>query len=263
MITIRDAGDPRLDDYRELRDAGPRRERGLFVVEGRLLVGRLLAAPRFRTRSVLATPDAWTALAPVAAGTGAVAYVASHELIRAIVGFKFHRGALAVGERAGEPSLHALTSAAGARTLLVVEDVRDPENVGGLFRNAWAFGVDAVLLAPGTADALGRKALRVSAGAALVVPFAHAPAWPAELTTLRDRGFTVVALTPDRGAREIADVAAREGERLALLVGSEGEGLTARARALAHVDARIPTAAGVDSLNVAVAAGIALHRLRG
>ncbi|MBI2203803.1 MAG: RNA methyltransferase [Candidatus Rokubacteria bacterium] len=262
VVRIDDARDPRLDDYRDLRDSALRRERGLFVAEGRLLVERLLPAPRFRTRSVLATPDAFGALAPLLDQAGAVAYVTAHEVIRDVVGFKFHRGVLALGERGEERALDALMSPAGRQTMLVIEDVRDPENVGGLFRNASAFGVDGVLLGPGSADALGRKALRVSAGAALAVPFAHATAWHEDLAQLRARGFTVVALTPDRSARDIAEVAARRSERLALLVGSEGDGLSAAARGLASVEARIPIAAGVDSLNVAVAAGIALDRLR-
>jgi tRNA G18 (ribose-2'-O)-methylase SpoU len=255
---IDDPADPRLEDYRDLRDAELRRRRGLFAVEGRLMVERLLTISRFRTRSVLATPDSVDALRGPLGDVGIDAYVASHEVIRDIVGFKFHRGALALGER-GESA--SLTLPASARTVVALENVRDPENVGGVLRNAHAFAVDAVVLDADGADPLGRKAIRVSAGAALVVPFARASSWRADLERLKEAGFTLIALTPDPAAPDIAEVAARGRERVALLLGSEEFGLSAATRAAADVAARIPMAPGVDSLNVAVAAGIALYRL--
>lgn len=252
---IDDPADSRLADYRDLRDAELRRTRGLFAVEGRLLVERLLTASRFRARSVLATPGMATALAP--ALNGVPAWIASHEVIRAVVGFPFHRGAVALGER-GEPA--TLESLFDARTVVVLEGLADPENVGGVMRSARALGAGGVVLAPGVADPLGRKAIRVSAGAALSLPFACAARWPDDLARVRVAGFTLLALTPDAGARDIATVG--RYARVALLVGSEGDGLTAAARALADVEARIAMTPGVDSLNVVVAAGIALHHLR-
>jgi tRNA G18 (ribose-2'-O)-methylase SpoU len=138
----------------------------------------------------------------------------------------------------------------------------DPDNVGGVFRNALAFGVDAVLLSPGTADPLYRKAIRVSAGATLCLPFARLSAWEAGLRRVQEGDYTLVALTPEPAAVDIATFA-RVPSRLALAVGAEGHGLGATTRAAAQLLVRIPMAAGVDSLNVATATGIALHRLRG
>jgi tRNA G18 (ribose-2'-O)-methylase SpoU len=189
--------------------------------------------------------------------------VASPETIRAIVGFKFHRGCLALGVR-GEPVTPAsLMEPAGPRTLLALEGVTDPDNVGAVFRNAAAFGVAGVLLSSHCADPLYRKAIRVSMGATLSLPFAQAPDWPATLAALRHAGYRLVALCPGAEAEDIVQVAAQAPRRprLALLMGAEGAGLSGATRAAADVEVRIPMAAGVDSLNVAAACGIALHRL--
>ncbi|MBI1733670.1 MAG: RNA methyltransferase [Candidatus Rokubacteria bacterium] len=256
---IDDPKDPRLADYHELREPELRRKRGLFAVEGRLLVERLLTASRFRARSVLATPGMATALAPALEAAAVPAWIASHDLIRAVVGFPFHRGAVALGER-GEPM--PVDTLLDARTLVVLEGLADPENVGGVMRSARALGAGGILMAPGVADPLGRKAIRVSAGAALSLPFVGATGWPDELARVRAAGFTLLALTPDRHAGEISSVPLPSDARVALLVGAEGEGLSAAARALADVEIRIAMAPGVDSLNVVVAAGIALHHLR-
>ncbi len=174
-----------------------------------------------------------------------------------LTGFNMHRGCLAVGER-GTP--HAWRDLArSARRLLVLEGVGNPDNVGGLFRTARAFGVDAVLVGPGTGDPLYRKAIRVSCGAALVVPHADATPWPDVLRALVDDGVTVWALTPASDATPL-DVAVSRGvpQRLALLVGAEGPGLTDLSLAQASERIRIPIAPEADSLNVTVAAGIAL-----
>ena len=254
---IDDPDDLRLADYRDLRDAELRRERGLFAVEGRLMVERLLTKSRFRARSVLGTVDALEALREPLAHSAVDVYVTSLELIRELVGFRFHRGVLALGERSEAASVSVADS---ARTVVALEDVRDPENVGSVFRNAQAFAVGAVLLDAASADPLGRKAIRVSAGAALSVPFARAGRWPTDLGRLKYAGFTVIALTPDPEAPDIADVVARD--RVALVLGSEASGLSAATRDATDATARIPMARGVDSLNVAVAAGIALYALR-
>jgi tRNA G18 (ribose-2'-O)-methylase SpoU len=254
---IDDPDDLRLADYRDLRDAELRRTRGLFAVEGRLMVERLLTTSRFRARSVLGTAEAVEALREPLARSAVQVYVTSLELIRDLVGFKFHRGVLALGER-DEPA--AVTVADSTRTVVGLEDVRDPENVGSVFRNAQAFAVGAVLLDAASGDPLGRKAIRVSAGAALTVPFARAGRWPADLARLREAGFTIIALTPDPSAPDIAAVSARD--RIALVLGSEESGLSIPTREAADVSARIPMARGIDSLNVAVAAGIALYALR-
>jgi len=259
--------DPRLADYRDLKDPALRLRRGLFVVEGRILVRRLLESERFRVRSVLGTEAALESLRDLldARTDGAEALLAREEIVRGIVGYRFHRGCLATGERGAEPPAEALIKAPGPRLLVVIEDVADPDNVGGVFRNARAFGAQAVLLSPASADPLYRKAIRVSMGGSLSMPFARLGDWPAGLGRLRDAHYTVVALTPAPGARDITGLGAMRPapERVALLLGAEGQGLSAEARAAADLEVRIPMAPGIDSLNVAVAAGIALHRLSG
>jgi tRNA G18 (ribose-2'-O)-methylase SpoU len=260
--------DPRVADYRDVRDPRRRGSREVFVAESRLLVRRLLAREsRFRTRSVLVTPSALRALHPdlEARAAGAPVYLASQGVLNAIVGFDLHRGCAAAGERAAEPSLPEILAACaeGPRLLLALEGLADPGNVGGVFRNALAFGADAVLLAPGCADPLYRKAIRVSMGASLRVPFASLPPWPETRRLLRAAGFALVALAPRAAAFELTELGRGRPapERLALLLGAEGEGLTAQALAQADAAVRIAMAPGCDSLNVATAAGIALHHL--
>ena len=263
--SVDDAADPRLADYRDLRDAALRVRQGLFIAESRTVVRLLLSGARFRTRSVLLTPPA---LAPLrvaleAADPATRAFVTRHEVIRAVSGFDFHRGCLAVGERGVEASAGALLEAPGPRLVLALDDVSNPDNVGGVFRNAMAFGVDAVLLSAGCVDPLYRKSIRVSMGGALRVPFARLPEWTDGLALIRAAGYTIVALTPDAAALDLRQigVARPRPERIALLVGSEGGGLGDAARAAADLAARIPMAPGVDSLNVSTATGIALFWL--
>jgi tRNA G18 (ribose-2'-O)-methylase SpoU len=230
----------------------------VFIAETRLVVRRLLTAGRFRVRSVLGTEAALADLADVLAPAGEV-LVAPDAVIQGVVGFNFHRGCLAVAERGPEVAPATLH---GGRLLVVLEGMANPDNVGGVFRNAMAFGADGVILSPGCADPLYRKALRVSMGATVTVPFARAAEWPAALHGLRAAGFQVVALAPRPGGVDIAEFGARRAlpERVALVLGAEGDGLSAAARAAADVEVAIPMAAGVDSLNAATASGIALHR---
>lgn len=260
---IDDAGDPRVADYRALTDRaeGERRARdGVFAVEGRALVERLLDASRFRARSVLATPSALAVLeGAVARHPHLAIYEASADVLRAIAGYPFHRGCLALAER-GEPvALDALIAARGPRTLVALERLADPSNVGAVFRSALALGAGGVVLSDRCADPLYRKAIRASAGAALALPFARAGDWPGALARLASAGYALVALTPRTDATDIGQVAA--GDRVALLVGPEDEGLADDTLARADVRVRIPMAPGVDSLNAATAAAIALHRL--
>ena len=254
---VREVDDPRLADYRELRDGERRRRAGTFIAESRQVVRRLLGS-RFRACSVLATEAAAEDLRDVLAG-GLPVYVAPEETLRRVVGFNFHRGCLAVGERGAELGLDGLLD---ARVLLVLERVSNPDNIGGAFRNAMAFGAGGVVLAPGCSDPLYRKAIRVSMGGTLVVPFAHAEPWPEALVRLRGHGFTVVALAPDGGA-DIGELGTSQPvpERVALLLGAEGEGLSAAACAAADLAVAIRMAGRGQSLNVATASGIALHRL--
>jgi tRNA G18 (ribose-2'-O)-methylase SpoU len=256
---IEDIKDPRVAGYRDLKDADLRLRRGLFVAEGRTPVRALLAGSPFRPRSVLTTERMLDGLRDVlAAADGAMpVYVATEATLRAVVGFHFHRGCLALGERGPARAPEELI--AGARLVVVLEDLTKPDNVGGVFRNAMAFGADAVLLSPGCCDPLYREAVRVSMGGTLRTPFARVEDWPGGLAALRAAAFTIVALTPRAAGGEIGEV--RVPDRVALLLGTEGEGLSAGARAAADVEIGIATAPGVDSLNVATASGIALYRI--
>jgi tRNA G18 (ribose-2'-O)-methylase SpoU len=259
---IEDPADPRIAFYREARD-GRVRDAGLFLVEGRLLVRRLLEGSRFTVRSLLATRPALDGLHDLLITRHSVSlYEAPAEIIRAVVGFKFHRGCLALGEEGPATAIDGILTPRGARLVLLLDDLADPDNVGAVFRNALAFGAAGILLSPGCADPLSRKAIRVSMGATLIVPFARIDRREG-LPALRAAAYTVMALTPDPGAQPLDTVAPGGGvsRRIALLLGAEGSGLSEESRRAADLGVRIPMAAGVDSLNVGTASGIALHRL--
>lgn len=260
--TVEHFDDPRLDDYRNLPDRVLLAERGLFIAEGRLVVARLLASVRFATRSLMLTPAAAEAMsAALGAREDLRVFLVDQRTMNQVTGFNLHRGCLAVGVRPAEPDPAAL--AREARLLLALERVGNADNVGSIFRNGAAFGADAVLLSSDCADPLYRKALRTSMGAALQIPFARADHWPATLEACRDAGLRLVGLTPAAHARPVADVAARlDGERVALIVGHEGDGLSSATLGRCDIVARIPMRPAVDSLNVATAAAIALYALR-
>jgi tRNA G18 (ribose-2'-O)-methylase SpoU len=259
LAGVVDVADPRLADYRDLPGA---ERRDAFVAEGALVVERLIAATRFPLRSVLCTESALARLEAALRETrpGTPVYVAPTPALARIVGYQFHRGALAAADRPPELAAEAVIERgrASRRPLVLLDDVANPDNVGGVFRNARAFGASGVLLAGGCCDPLYRKALRVSMGGALEVPWATAADLPATLTALRAAGFTLLALTPD-GDADVADVVVPV--RAVLLLGAERRGLGAAACAAAHRSVRIAMAPGADSLNVATAAAIALHRL--
>jgi tRNA G18 (ribose-2'-O)-methylase SpoU len=257
--------DPRLADYRHVPDPELLRRGDVFVAEGRLVVRALLASSPFRTRSVLLTENAFQALADVIEPllAGIPVFLVEQGTIEALTGFNIHRGCLAIGERPARAKVSDLLfRLPTARRLVVLEQIANADNMGGIFRNAAAFGADAVVLGPGCCDPLYRKAIRVSMGAALRVPFCHADLWAADIERLRTAGFAVAALVTDEGADDIARYASAfpPGGRLALMAGSEGAGLTPEALAHADVRLRIPMTEGVDSLNVATAVGIAQHR---
>ena len=258
---IADPSDSRLASYREARD-GRVRGAGLFLAEGRLVVRRLLES-RFAVRSVLATRAVLDDLGDALGRRPSVQrYEASAETIQAVVGFKFHRGCLALGEEGAPTPARAIIEPSGSRLVVGLEDVADPDNVGAVFRNAAAFGAAAVLLSPGCADPLYRKAIRVSMGATLAMPFATID-WRDGLEALHAAGYTRVALTPHPGAQRLDLVVAAGllSRRLAVLLGAEGAGLTEATRRAADLAVRIAMIPGVDSLNVATACAIALHRL--
>jgi tRNA G18 (ribose-2'-O)-methylase SpoU len=267
-IAVEDPADPRLADFVGLRDAELRRRvehgRGIFIAEGRLAIEALLRST-YEVRAVLVTPRALRqlhdALRDAPPGVRAPVYVASEDVLRATAGFDLHRGALASAMRPDDaPRDVTSVLPPHARRVLVCEGVNDHENLGSLFRNAAAFGVDAVLLDPTSADPLYRRSVRVSLGHVLRVPFARV-AWPAALDALHAAGWRTVALTP-AAARTVDELAAEaRDERLALLVGAEGPGLSPPTLDAASERVRIPMAVGVDSLNVATAAAVALHAL--
>jgi tRNA G18 (ribose-2'-O)-methylase SpoU len=263
VLIIEDPEDPRLADYREIRDAERRRRDGTFIAEGRQVVRRLLSARRYRVRSALVTPPALHALGEALGAAGVPTYLVRQDVVEAVVGMEFHHGCLAAGERGVEPTVEAVLAETRNDRLVVLEGLGDSSNVGALFRNALAFGVGAVFLAPGTADPLYRKAIRVSSGATVALPFARFADWPRDLERLRDAGYTLLALTPRAEAVDIGELG--DGRplpaRFALLLGTEGRGLSAEALAAADLQIRIPMAPEMDSLNVAAAGAVALHWL--
>jgi tRNA G18 (ribose-2'-O)-methylase SpoU len=253
--------DPRVADYAKVGDPAWLRDHGLFVAEGRLVVRRLIEAGRFGIESILTTSTALKTLGDRVDTLECPVYVITPAALESLTGFDFHRGCLALARRpAATPSLDGFT---GAHRLLALEGVGNPDNVGGLFRVAAAFDAGGVLLDPRSGDPLYRKAIRTSMGAALRLPFARATSWPNELMGLRERGFQIVALTPAASATPLPAFAAASSseDRLILMVGAEGPGLTPTALDAADVHVRIPIADSVDSLNVVVAAGIALASL--
>ncbi|HEV3140758.1 MAG TPA: RNA methyltransferase [Vicinamibacterales bacterium] len=266
---IAGASDPRVAAYRDVRDPELVRSRGLFVAEGRFVVRRAIEDRRCAIQSLLVNDAALRDLGPLvdAIDPGAPVYVCDAHEFPGIAGFDVHRGCLALVAR--PRALSIAEALAGVATAIVLEGVTNPDNVGGVFRNASAFGAGAVILSPTCCDPLYRKAIRTSMGAALRVPFARADEWPSAVAAIRERGFTVAALTPREPSESIREwqvgrvgpVAEAGQARIALLVGTEGAGLTEESEAAADVRIRIPISDAVDSLNLAVAVGIALFAL--
>ncbi len=256
FIRIESLDDPRVAAYRFIGDQEQLVDNNLFVAEGRLVVRRLIELRQWPIESMLVTAPAAEGLVDVLPLTGAPIYLVEQDLMNGIVGFNIHRGCLAIAKRMATPTLDRIVAGPLSR-VLVLEGVNNPDNVGGLFRSAAAFGVDLVVLGPDCGDPLYRKAIRTSMAASLVVPFVHAAQWPGAIRDLRADGFTVVALTPMRAAAPIEEVFPHS--KLALLVGSEGSGLTPDAMQAATIRIRIPTTADVDSLNVTTAASIAMY----
>ncbi len=296
-IEIRDFADPRLDDFRDLSSADRRPDRSggpaLVIAEGVPVVQRLLASP-YQVRAVLGVAPRIEALAELR-DVEAPVYLASAEVMAQAVGFHLNRGVLASADRL--PTQPVETLIGSATRIAVLEGVNDHENLGSIFRNAAAFGVDAVLLAPGCADPLYRRAVRVSMGHVLAVPFTELAApspsapwsppaaassrfagsqfaapsrfapssrfarWPQAIAELRAAGFAVLAMTPGPGALALGDLDPEQHPRTAVLVGAEGPGLSLEALDAADFRVRIPMRAGVDSINVATAAAIAFAHL--
>ena len=259
LVEISDPGDPRLADYRDLRDVELRKnleaEHGLFLAEGEKVVRRAVDAG-FAPRSFLLAPRWLDGLADVLESSTAPCYVVSEALAEQVTGFHVHRGALASLERGPLPSVDDVL--AGARSVLVLEDLVDHTNVGAVFRCGAALGFDAVLLAPRCADPLYRRSIKVGMGAVFSTPWTRLPDWYDALPALSSAGFTTVALTLAGDATDIESAVAGL-DRVALVLGSEGHGLSPRWEASADRRAVIPMSAGIDSLNVAAAAAVACY----
>jgi tRNA G18 (ribose-2'-O)-methylase SpoU len=257
------ADDPRMAAYAEVGHHARLRARGLFVAEGRLIVRRLVEARRYAIESIAVTPPAMNDLRDILESGEWPVNVCAPGLLQRVTGFDFHRGCLALARRPAEQL--PVSGFAAARRLLALEGIGNPDNVGGLFRVAAAFGCNVIVLSPTCADPYYRKSIRTSMGAVLRMPFTTAGGWPADLEDLRAAGMQVVALTPDARATPLREFAAAldPAARLVLMFGAEGPGLTPEAMRTADRLVRIPIEAGVDSLNLAVAAGIVLAFLDG
>lgn len=259
---VTDTADPRLRDYTALTDVALRRrleeDEGLFIAEGEKVIRRAVAAG-YPMRSVLLERRWLGGLADVLVDQDAAVYVAAESVLAGVTGYAVHRGALAAMSRRPLPSVAEVLT--GARTVVVLEDVNDHTNVGLVFRSAAALGIDAVVLAPRCADPLYRRAVKTSMGAVFALPYARMTSWHDGLAELGAAGFTTLALTLDPAAPDLVAAIDSAGERVALLVGGEGAGLSPRWQRQANSGARIPMAHGIDSLNVAAAAAIACYAL--
>ncbi len=261
VVDVDDPADPRLDDFRDLNSVDRRPDlpsgKGLVIAEGVLVAQRMLAS-RFSPRGFLGTDRRLRELSDDLAGCGVPYYRASAEVMAEVVGFHLNRGVLAAAPRPVELSVPEVLR--GARTVAVLEGVNDHENLGSIFRNAAGLGVDAVVFGAGCADPLYRRAVRVSMGHALLVPYARAESWPGDLKLMQDNGFHLIAMTPGEGSVPLADALAPLAEqKVGVLVGAEGPGLTEHTMRACEVRARIPMSRGTDSLNVATAAAMAFY----
>ena len=260
-IRVDDPGDPRLGDYAALTDAALRKryehQHGVLIAEGPNPV-RALVASAYPVRSFLVAEERVEAMADVIASTRVPVYLVARPVLEEVVRFRLHQGVLACGVRL--PPVPPDQVLADARRVLVLEGLNDHENLGTLFRTARALGVDGVLLAPGCADPLYRRSIRVSMGHVLHVPFARVDTTGAALEQLHEAGFTTLGLTPDPAAPLLGQLRL-DDERTAVLLGAEGPGLSQVAIAGTTSTARIAMADGVDSLNVAAAGAIACYEL--
>jgi tRNA G18 (ribose-2'-O)-methylase SpoU len=264
--TITDPTDPRVQEYVALTDLALRSrsepELGIYLAESAKVIRRALAAGH-EPISYLMAPRWLTDLADLvdaAEARGVPVYVGAPDVLEALTGFHLHRGAIAAMRRPALPTVESVV--ADARRVAVLEDIVDHTNVGAVFRSAAALGMDAVLVTPRCADPLYRRSVRVSMGTVFQVPWTRLSPWPGGLKALRDNRFVVCALTLAEDATPLEDLTADPPERLALILGTEGDGLSSAASAAADRRVRIPMTGEVDSLNVAAASAVAFYALR-
>ncbi|WP_395639989.1 TrmH family RNA methyltransferase [Pseudolysinimonas sp.] len=263
LIRVSDPTDPALRDYTELTDVVRRRLRepaeGLYLAESVKVIARAFAAGH-RPRSVLVLEKWLPEIAPLFDPWDVPVYVGSSDVLEAVTGFVMHRGALASMHRPALPAVADLLR--DARRVVVLEDIVDHTNVGAIFRAVAGMGADAVLVTPRCADPLYRRSVRVSMGAALQVPWTRLGEWEEAAPELHAAGFEIAALALADSAVDLADYARSAPDRVALVLGTEGDGLSRDALAAADTIVTIPMDHGVDSLNVAAAAAVALWSLR-
>jgi tRNA G18 (ribose-2'-O)-methylase SpoU len=275
LITIDDPDDPRLHDYTSLTDVELRRRRepaeGLFIAEGEKVIRRARHAG-YRMRSMLLSAKWVDLMRDVIDEVPAPVYAVTPELAERVTGYHVHRGALASMQRRPLPSADELLAGpvpppgpqkrAGQRRIVIFEDIVDHANLGAAFRNAAALGVDAVFLTPRCADPLYRRAVKVSMGAVFAVPYARFDSWPRDADVVRKHGFVLAAFCLEARSITLDELADRHYDKLALMLGTEGDGLSAGALRAADEHVRIPMDAGVDSLNVAAASAVAFYATR-
>ena len=263
MIIRVDGADTRIESYLAMTDVDARLRReaegGFFMAEGDEVIRRALQAG-LTPVSTLCSERWIPRLLEMGMPEGLPMYVAETETLRAITGFRVHRGALAVFRRPATPSVAQVVT--HAKTVLLLEDLVDHANVGAGFRSAAALGADCVVLSPRCADPLYRRAVKTSMGATLALPWARSMDWAGDLADLTESGFELWGLTPAPQADELDDAIRNPPSRIAVLAGTEGDGLTAATLAACSRRIRIVMDSGVDSLNVAAATAVALHALR-
>ena len=261
IIEVSDARDPRLRDYVDLRDVHMRKlletERGIFLAEGEKVVRRAIESGNV-PRSFLMSPRWLEPLRDLLESTDAECFVLSDDAIESLTGFHVHRGALASLDRPDLPSPE--TVLAGAKRIVVLEDLMDHTNVGSAFRAVAALGFDAVLLSPRCADPLYRRAIKVSMGSVFWLPYARIDDWYAAPDLLKQSGFTTLAMTLSSDSIDLRDVP-RGADKIALIVGSEGHGLSDRWTTGSDYRVKIPMAPEIDSLNVASSVAVACWEL--
>jgi tRNA G18 (ribose-2'-O)-methylase SpoU len=275
LLDVTDLTDPRLRDYRDLTDVALRvrteEPAGLYMAESTNVIARAIRAGH-RPRSVLLAPKHLELVAPLLTQvTGArdggetPVFVAEEELLQQIVGFRLHRGAIAAMHRPELPDVAEILRPAdrpAPRRVAVLENIVDHTNVGAIVRSAAALGVGAVLVTPSCADPLYRRAVRVSMGTIFQVPWTRLGSWPGGMVELQEAGFVVAGMTLGEGAISMDELVAEGHERLALVFGTEGHGLTSAADRLLDRRVTIPMAGGVDSLNVAASSAVAFYATR-
>ncbi|TLM86476.1 RNA methyltransferase [Pseudarthrobacter sp. NamE2] len=258
------ADDPRVSDYTRLTDVHLRKLRepaeGMYIAESSRVLRRALAAGHQPRSFFLAEKWLGDLDDVFQAHPDVPVFVGKAALLEEITGFHLHRGAMAAMQRPAPVPLPGLL--AGARRVAVLEDIVDHTNVGAIFRSAAALDIDAVLVSPRCGDPLYRRSVRVSMGTVFQVPWARLDSWPQDLQVLKDQGFTVAALELTEDAQDVDAVAARNPEKLALVLGTEGAGMSAETLAAVDLAVKIPMRSGVDSLNVAAASAVAFWELR-